>query len=37
MSDAYHCRWCGRPFVVPDLTTDHENRCELRPRETTGE
>ena len=34
MSDAYHCAYCNRAFVVPDLTTDHEQRCPMRPQES---
>jgi len=34
VTDAWHCRWCGQAFVITDLTTDHEKRCDHRPRES---
>ena len=30
MSDPYHCRWCGRAFVVPSLTVSHQDDCPMK-------
>lgn len=34
MTDDWTCRYCGRAFPVPSLTTEHETTCPHRPAET---